>query len=84
MLTNAPKRVRPLLSWPGGKSRLLKKLLPMIPPHVCSCEVFGGSLAWTLAKERSQVEIVNDINGDLVALYRNAYATFGELIITPK
>lgn len=75
-----PKRVRPILRWPGSKTRLLKKLLPLIPPHVCSCEVFGGSLAFTLAKPRSEVEIVNDINGDLVALYRNAQRHLPEII----
>jgi DNA adenine methylase len=73
-------RTRPILPWPGNKSRMLKKLIPMIPPHVCSCEVFGGSLAFTLAKERSEVEIVNDINGDLVALYRNAQRHLPEIM----
>jgi DNA adenine methylase len=57
--------------WPGGKSRHLKLILPMIAPHVCYCEPFAGGLAVLLAKERSKVEVVNDINGDLVALYRN-------------
>lgn len=64
-------RVRPILRWPGGKSRLVKTLVPMIKPHVCFGEHFGGGLAVILAKERSPVEVVNDINGDLIALYRN-------------
>lgn len=64
-------RARPILRWPGGKSRLLKQILPLIRPHVCFCEHFGGGLAVLLAKERSPVEVVNDINGDLIALYRN-------------
>src|ERR1700722_9405160 len=66
------KRIRPILRWPGGKSRLLKKILPLIPPHTCYCEPFAGGLAVLLAKERSPVEVVNDLNGDLVHLYRNA------------
>lgn len=65
------QRVRPILRWPGGKSRHLKIILPMIKPHVCFCEHFFGGGAVTLAKERSSVEVINDINGDLVALYRN-------------
>lgn len=64
-------RIKPILRWPGGKSRLLKKILPMIPPHVCYCEPFAGGMAVLLAKERSKVEVVNDLNGNLVALYRN-------------
>ena len=65
------ERIRPILRWPGGKSRMLKLILPRIPQHVCYCEPFAGGLAVLLAKPRSQVEVVNDVNGSLVALYRN-------------
>lgn len=65
------KPTRPILRWPGGKRRLLKRILPLIPSHVCYCEPFAGGLAVLLAKERSPVEVVNDVNGTLVALYRN-------------
>ncbi|MBA4136764.1 MAG: DNA methyltransferase [Opitutus sp.] len=61
---------RAVVSWAGGKGKLLKHLLPLIKPHTCFVEVFGGSIALSLAKERSQVEVVNDINGDLVSFYR--------------
>jgi len=72
-------KTKPILRWPGGKTRMLKKLLPMIPPHVCSCEVFGGGLAFTLAKPRSEVEIINDINGELISLYLAAQKHLPEL-----
>ena len=62
--------VKPILRWPGGKSKHLKRLLPLISPHVCYVEPFAGGLALLLAKERSDVEIVNDSNRDLIALYR--------------
>lgn len=62
---------RPILRWPGGKSRHLKRILPLIPPHVCYCEPFFGGGAVLFSKPRSSTEIVNDINGSLVALYRN-------------
>lgn len=65
------ERIRPILRWPGGKSRMLKLILPRIPQHVCYCEPFAGGLAVLLAKQRSPVEVVNDMNGTLVALYRN-------------
>lgn len=66
------KRTRPILRWAGGKSRLLSHLLPRIPEHVCYVELFAGGAALLLAKERSKMEVLNDINGDLVSLYRNA------------
>lgn len=65
------ERVKPILKWPGGKTRLLHLILPRITPHKCYCEPFAGGLAVLLAKERSEEEVVNDTNGTLVALYRN-------------
>jgi DNA adenine methylase len=71
---------RPVIGWPGGKTRMLKYILPLIPPHLQYCEVFGGGLAVFCAKERSDVEVINDINGDLVAFYRNARAHLEALL----
>jgi DNA adenine methylase len=59
-----------VIGWAGGKGRLLKYLLPLIPPHTTYCEVFGGGLALFCAKIPSPVEIINDINGNLVSFYR--------------
>ncbi len=64
------KRIAPVLSWPGGKSRLLGSILPLISKHHCYVEPFAGGLAVLLAKPRSNLEVVNDVNGDLVSFYR--------------
>lgn len=63
-------QAKPVIGWPGGKTRMLAAILPLIPEHTTYCEVFGGGLAVFLAKPESDVEIINDINGDLVAFYR--------------
>lgn len=65
-------RTKPILRWPGGKSRLLKNLLPLIRPHTCYVEPFAGGLAVLLAKDPAKAEIVNDVNSDIVTLYRCA------------
>lgn len=59
---------------------MLKYLMPLIPNHTCYCEPFAGGLALLLAKPRSPVEIVNDLNGDLVALYRSIQYHLPELL----
>jgi len=62
--------MKSFLSYLGGKSLLANKIITRIPDHTCYCEVFAGA-AWLLfRKEESKVEIINDINTDLVTLYR--------------
>ncbi len=63
-------RVTGLLPWPGGKSWLVPRLLRLIPPHRCYCEVFGGAGAFLLSKPRSEVEVYNDASNRLVELFR--------------
>lgn len=58
---------------------MLKKLLPLIPEHECYAEAFAGGLALLLAKERSDVEVVNDANKELVILYRQVQFHLPEL-----
>ena len=56
--------------WVGGKSRLRKFIIPIIPPHTCYVEPFAGA-AWVLfGKPKSDVEIINDIDGELITFFR--------------
>lgn len=58
------------LKWVGGKSKLARQIIGLMPAHHCYCEVFGGA-GWVLFKKSpSKVEVINDINGELVNLYR--------------
>lgn len=67
--------MKPLCSWQGGKSSLLKYLLPLLPTDAkCYVEVFGGGGAVLLAKPiiSGQVEVYNDNNTALVNVFRQA------------
>jgi DNA adenine methylase len=56
--------------WVGGKSRLRKQIIPLLPKHSCYVELFSGA-AWVLfGKPPSDVEVLNDIDQDLVTFFR--------------
>ncbi|KJS29547.1 MAG: hypothetical protein VR64_20560 [Desulfatitalea sp. BRH_c12] len=58
------------LAYIGGKSKLSKTIISMIPKHRAYCEVFAGA-AWVFfRKEPSKYEVINDLDGDLVCFYR--------------
>lgn len=61
----------PIIPWLGGKRRLADRLLPLFPPHECYVEVFcGGAALYFLRQVPAPTEVINDVNGDLVNLYR--------------
>jgi DNA adenine methylase len=56
--------------WVGGKSRLRKAIIPLIPEHQCYVEPFGGA-AWVLfGKSPSSIEVLNDIDEELINFFR--------------
>lgn len=63
-------KATPLVPWIGGKRRLVKHILPMFPDHTCYVEPFCGAAALYFAKEPAKAEVLNDVNGDVVNLYR--------------
>lgn len=58
------------IKWVGGKSRLRKYIIDILPPHSCYVELFAGG-SWVLfGKSPSDVEILNDIDNDLINFFR--------------
>ena len=54
----------------GGKSKLRKTILGMIPKHTCYIELFFGAGWVYFGKETSKIEVVIDIYKELINLFR--------------
>lgn len=65
---NAP--TRPLLRYLGSKWRLAPWLIDHLPPHEIYVEAFGGGGSLLLRKPRVRTEVYNDVDGELVNLFR--------------
>jgi DNA adenine methylase len=60
------------VSYYGGKQTLARIILGLIPPHRLYCEPFLGGAAVFFAKEPSNVEVINDTNGEIVNFFKVA------------
>jgi len=80
---------KPFLKWAGGKSWLIEHIEPLLPPYLSSnsftyVEPFVGSgamLFWFLDRfPKMEKAIINDLNGDLINVYRTIALQPEELI----
>jgi len=54
----------------GGKVLMANKIIGLFPAHDAYIEPYAGGAAVLLAKPRSKLEIYNDLDGDVVNLFR--------------
>jgi DNA adenine methylase len=71
----------------GAKLRLVSQFIKTLPPHNAWVEAFCGSSALTLAKKAAPIEIINDLNGEIVNLFKqlrnNSDALCRAVALTP-
>lgn len=62
--------MKPPFAYYGGKTSLAERIVQALPKHRHYVEPFAGSLAVLLCKPRSDMETVNDLDGDLMTFWR--------------
>ncbi|GGB68921.1 DNA adenine methylase [Deinococcus soli (ex Cha et al. 2016)] len=62
--------VAPVLRWPGAKWRIAEFVVSHLPAHDVYIEPYFGSGAVFFNKDVSRVEIINDLDSNVVTLFR--------------
>ncbi len=58
------------ISYYGGKQKLVSTILQIIPSHTLYAEPFLGGAAIFFSKPKSEIEVLNDTNKELINFYR--------------
>src|SRR5436190_1897013 len=72
-------KMKPPLTYYGGKQKLSNEIIIRIPKHNLYASVFAGGAAEFFAKEPSEVEILNDTNKELINFYQVVKNNFIDL-----
>ncbi len=78
-----PSLVRPFLKWPGGKFRLVPTLKKHLVENRYLVEPFAGAGALFLNTHHPEI-LINDINPDLINIYRQLQQTGSDFIDEAK
>ena len=64
----------------GGKNRLAKKIISMLPEHTTYVEAFAGGAQVLFHKPPSNVEVLNDLDFEIVTFFRVCQWHYDELV----
>lgn len=59
--------------WVGGKNQIASEIITRMPKHEVYIELFTGSGIVFMRKQKAQISILNDINKNLINLFKCCY-----------
>lgn len=78
--TKKLKKINTPFGYFGSKSKIASQICNDLPPHACWVEVFCGSAALTISKEKAQIEIINDVDQEIVNLFQQLRDNYKQLV----
>ena len=79
--------IKPPFGYYGAKQRIAARIIKGLPPHNAWVEAFCGSAAVTLAKSPAPIEVINDLDDQVVNLFKqlrdNSAALCKAVSLTP-
>jgi len=73
---------QPIVPWIGGKRRLAERIFALFHAHRCYVEPFaGGAALFFLRPVPTEVEVHNDVNSELINLYRVVQNHLEEFVV---
>lgn len=63
------EKVKAVMKYPGSKWALAKEIISFFPDHHSYLEAFFGSGAVLFNKQRSNIETINDLDGEVINLF---------------
>jgi DNA adenine methylase len=62
--------MKPAFGYYGAKVRIASQIINSLPPHNAWVEAFCGSAALTIAKKQAPIEIINDLDDQIINLFK--------------
>lgn len=79
-LTAITLRMKGPFGYIGGKNRIADHIIGIFPKHQTYVEVFSGGAQVLFHKQPSEVEVLNDIDGEVVTFFRVCQSHYEELL----
>lgn len=68
---SCPVHLQPIIQWPGGKSRLAKKITDILPKHDTYVEPFAGGASVFFHKSLAKKNVISDMDPWLTSFYKD-------------
>jgi DNA adenine methylase len=72
--------MKPAFGYYGAKVRIASHIINYLPPHNAWVEAFCGSAALTIAKKPAPIEIINDLDDQIINLFKQLRNNTDKLI----